>query len=108
MVKKDSNVKIVSILAYFLIGIIWYFADGKVRKNQIAKFHVKQALNLFIINVVLSIVASMFLFGLFGLLSGIINLAMLVFWILGLINAINQNKAAIPIIGQFAEKYLRF
>jgi uncharacterized membrane protein len=117
-----ENEKLVSILAYFLVGIIWYFADEKVKKSNITKFHTKQALNLLIISVAISIIYSiimavltpLFLFGgfvlmgIFSLLALLINLCILVLWILGLINAINQKQKEIPIIGGFANKYLTF
>ena len=50
---KDDNSKLVAILSYFLVGVIWYLVDEKVKKSPLAKFHVKQALNLMIISIVL-------------------------------------------------------
>ena len=115
MANSEDNTKIVSILSYIcLIGIIWYFADNKVQ-NDMTKHHVKQALNLFIIAMVLGFVTSTFMSmlifsGLFFItpIFGLINLAIFVFWVFGLIFAINQEKKEIPLIGQFAEKYLTF
>jgi uncharacterized membrane protein len=115
MANSEDNTKIVSILSYIcFVGIIWYFADNKVQNNM-TKHHVKQALNLFIIAIGFSFVTSslmtMFMFsGLFFLapIFGLINLAILVLWVFGLIFAINQEKKEIPLIGQFAEKYLTF
>ena len=38
----------------------------------------------------------------------IVGFVIFVLWIIGLIYAINETKKPIPIIGQFAEKYLKF
>ncbi|OYT42821.1 MAG: import component protein [Candidatus Aenigmarchaeota archaeon ex4484_56] len=102
----NENEHIASILSYFLVGIIWYFVDEKMKKSKMLKFHSKQALNLFIISIVLSIVFQI-LFFLFWL-GWVVNLVILVLWILGLINAINKKEAPIPIVGGWAEKYLTY
>lgn len=110
MAKKGTE-KLVSILSYFLIGIIWYFVDEDVRKNKVVKFHVKQALNLLIISVALGIIFSFFTvitFGLFYFVYLVVRVILFVLWIIGLINAINMNKKEIPIIGEFADRYLTF
>ena len=43
-----GNEKLCAILSYLLIGIVWYFADDKLRKSEFAKYHVKQGLFLFL------------------------------------------------------------
>lgn len=117
MVKKNNtdNTKIVSILSYFLVGIIWYFINEKVR-NKTTKFHVKQASNLIIINFVISIILSilmsisgiLFFAGVFGIIIMLFKLTIFVLWVIGLINAINLKEQEIPLIGIYADKYLKF
>ncbi|MFP4118381.1 MAG: DUF4870 domain-containing protein [Candidatus Woesearchaeota archaeon] len=113
---KDS--KICAILAYLLIGIIWYFADEKMRKDAFAKFHVKQALLLLTTGVILSVVV-MILSGILMvvpfvgmavsmILGMVVNITLLVLWIMGLVNAANEKKKRLPIIGSFAEKVFNF
>ena len=47
MVNKNiENEKLVAILAYFIIGIILYFAEEKMKKSALATFHTKQVLTL--------------------------------------------------------------
>jgi uncharacterized membrane protein len=111
MAKKQDNVQAVSILSYFLIGIIWYFVDKEVRKSRVAKFHVKQALNLAIISIVISILFSFFgwfTFGFFYFVFMVVRLGLFVLWLIGLINAINMKQKEIPLVGSLAEKYLSF
>ena len=47
-----------AILAYILIGIIWFFVDDKMKKNKFVKFHVKQALVLLVVSIILSIIGA--------------------------------------------------
>ena len=59
--------------------------------------HAKQALNLLIIDIVVSVILSFLWF--LGYISWLVSLFFLVLWILGLINAINAQEKEIPIIG---------
>lgn len=111
---KNENGKLCAILAYFLIGIIWYFVDDKMKKDAFAKFHAKQALFLLIISLVVSVALSLlagipFLGWVIGLLLGFfLNLVIFILWIFGLVYAAKGEKKKIPIIGGFAEKVLTF
>ncbi|MGM5482460.1 MAG: hypothetical protein ACQESF_03280 [Nanobdellota archaeon] len=105
--KKKKNEKLVSALAYLLIGIIWFFADEDISKSKLAKFHVKQAINLWLFLVLIQIVANlMFLFGVIFALAG--NILVIVLLVIGLSNAVEGKKKFLPLVGKFAEKYLDF
>lgn len=105
-----DNGKACAILSYLLVGIIWYFADDKMRKNNFAKFHAKQGLNMLIIGVILSVVLNILMFALSFLwfVVQIIWLAWLVLWIIGIVNAATGKLKPVPVIGGFADKYLKF
>ena len=108
---KKGNEKLVSILSYFLIGIIWFFVDEDMRKNKAARFHVKQALNLMIISVALGVIFNILMavtLGLFYFIYVVVQIGLFVLWLIGLVNAINMKKKEIPIVGEFADKYLTF
>ena len=101
---STDNSKICAILAYLLVGIIWYFVDEKLKKDAFVKFHVKQGLVLLITGVVVSIVLT--IIPIIGwILLPIAQLIMLVLAILGIINAANGKKAEVPLIGQFGKKF---
>lgn len=117
MAKKEND-KLIMILSYFIIGIIWYFVDDK-QQSKNTKFHVKQALNLFVLAFGISILFGILFgilgfvtFGIFNIFAGPINvilqLILLVLWIIGIINAINGKNKELPVIGAFAKKYLTF
>ena len=110
--------KVCAILSYLLVGIIWYFADEKMKKNSYVKFHAKQGLVLLIFSIAIWIVErilfSMFFnpfswgawgaIGLLGTIFWIVGLAELVLVIIGIVNAANGNQKPLPIIGGFASK----
>ncbi len=109
MVKKKEvkgnieNEKLCAILSYLVIGVIWFFVDEKMKKSKYAKFHVKQAIILIIVDLIFSVVASIPILG--WAIAPILYLAILILAIIGIVNAANMNENKLPIIGQFAEKF---
>jgi uncharacterized membrane protein len=100
----DSG-KLCAFLAYLLIGIIWYFADEKMKKNEFVKFHVKQGLVLLITSIIINIIGSIVpVVGWFVILP-LGALFILVLWIIGIINALNGKMNPLPVIGGFAKKF---
>ncbi len=104
--EKEKNNKLCAILAYFAVGIIWYFVDEKMRKNDFAKFHVKQALGLVIAEIVLAAALTISVVGIMAM--PLLQLASLVLAIIGILNAVNGEKKELPIIGLYSNKYLKF
>lgn len=104
---KQNNEQLVAILCYFLIGVIWYFADKEMNKSRLVNFHSKQVINLWIINVLVNLIGSSIFYRGFFLVP-LLNLGLLILWILGLISAVNMETKEIPVVGQFAEKYLKY
>ena len=115
----DDNSKICAILSYLLVGIVWYFADENMKKNNFVKFHVKQGLNLLIIAVAFSIVWSIVVtilvvvtFGMAGFILGplgyLISLCWIALMVFGIYYAANNMQKPLPVLGQFADKYLKF
>jgi uncharacterized membrane protein len=115
--KEIEEGKLCSVLAYLLIGIVWYFADDKMKKNSLANFHVKQGIVFLIatliydiiLGIVLSIILIPFAFTGFGWgLIGVLRLLYyipLIFLIIGIVNSLNGNKKELPIIGHWGKKF---
>ena len=104
--------KFCAILSYLLIGIIWYFADEKMKKNEFAKFHAKQALVLFILDIIYVIILGVIFMPVvllsLGFLGPVLYLLYYLPWILvviGMLNALNGNQKPLPIIGKYAEQF---
>jgi uncharacterized membrane protein len=102
---SGDNTKLCAFLAYLLVGIIWYFADEKMKKNDFVKFHVKQGLVLLITSIIINIIGSIVpVVGWFVILP-LGALFVLVLWIIGIINALNGKMNPLPIIGGLAKKF---
>jgi uncharacterized membrane protein len=109
-----DNGKTCAILAYLLVGIIWYFADENMKKSSLAKYHTKQALVLLIVDIVLVVAASIlgmilvwipiigFVF--MSLIWFAVSIGIFILWVLGIINAVNAVEKPLPVIGHFSDK----
>lgn len=91
--------KATGIVSYItIIGwLIAYFCGDK----EGAKFHLNQSLILVIAQLVLSI-AGKYVVKIFwpaGLIIWALDIALFVFWIIGLVHAINEEEKPLPIIG---------
>ena len=86
--------KVTGIVAYITwIGwLVAYLAGDK----EGAKFHLNQALVLWIASIVLSILSYI---PLIGLIAAILSIVVFIFWIMGLINAIKGEEKPLPVIG---------
>jgi uncharacterized membrane protein len=99
--KKDAKAKNIgmAVIAYILF-FVPLLTDAK--DDPFVKFHVKQGLVLFIAGIILSIVGGMPIIRYF---SWLLNIAVLVFVIIGIMNALNGKEEPLPVIGQFAENF---
>lgn len=110
---SESEGKTAGIISYFtIIGwLIAYFAMHKDKKTAIGSYQLRQTLLLNIICIIagwgVQFIIGILVFstGIFSLvyISYIINIALLVLWIIGLIGAINGEKKPIPLIGEKAQ-----
>ncbi len=100
--------KAIGIVAYITI-IGWIIAfivhKGKDDKSEMAGYHIEQSLGLIIVAVALAIIGNILtaIVGIFGMLMMLVNLGLIVLWVIGLINAINEKRQPIPLIGPLFE-----
>lgn len=105
--KKMRDSKAVAVLSYLLVGIIWFFLDEKISKSNFARFHVKQAINLWVFLIIVQVLAGlMFLFGEILAFAG--TIVWLILLIIGLVNSSEGRRKELPIIGNLAYIYLKF
>jgi uncharacterized membrane protein len=103
--------KTLSIISYISI-IGWVIAyvnyNKSTEKSSLVTYHLKQALGIgiisllfvIVINVVARVVPS-----LAGILS-LANLAVVILWIFGIINAVNEQEKPVPVVGgMFTNKF---
>ncbi|RYG20115.1 MAG: hypothetical protein EOO07_05480 [Chitinophagaceae bacterium] len=108
-----ENGKTASIISYFtIIGwLIAYFAMHKDNRTELSSYQLRQTLLLNIIALVLGWGLGFILgllivtTGIFSLMyiSYIVQLAIFIIWVIGLIGAINGQKKPMPIIGEKAQ-----
>ncbi len=96
--KKGKNVGM-AIVAY-IIFFIPLLTDAK--NDPFVKYHVKQGLVIFILGVITAIIGNIPIISFFAWL---INLALLVLVILGIVNAANGKEEPLPVVGHFADKF---
>ncbi len=102
METTTDNGKTVAIIAYItLIGWIIALIMNNGNKTAVGSFHVRQSLGIICVAVLLSIAIS---FIGISILTWIVQIALLVFWILGLISAVQGEMNPVPVLGaQFQE-----
>jgi uncharacterized membrane protein len=94
--------KVTDIVAYITpIGLILAFLIGDREKS---KFHINQALVIFLAEILLGIVERILgriplLGGIIGVICGIIGLILFIFWIIGLVSACQGTEKRVPVIG---------
>lgn len=104
------NSKTLSILSYVtLIGWFIAYFSGKEKSDSLLRYHLKQSLGLAIVSIVLNIALSI-IAHLVPALSflGLVGYVILIFWVLGIINAANQAEKPVPVIGKVFEDKFAF
>ncbi len=98
------NSKTISMIAYItIIGWLIAFFQSRETRTPLVKFHLEQALGVFIfsflwtivLRIVFSIVPAL------GLFASLLSLVPLVLIIIGIINASKEQMTPVPVIGDF-------
>ncbi|KKS31195.1 MAG: hypothetical protein UV00_C0008G0014 [candidate division WWE3 bacterium GW2011_GWF1_42_14] len=98
-----DNSRIMAIVAYFIffLPLLTEYKD-----NDFVKFHVKQSILILILGVGISVISYIPVIGWFiGMLAW---MALMILWVLGILNAAAEKKEPLPVIGKYAEQYLKF
>lgn len=104
------STKTLSILSYVtLIGWAIAYFSGKDRADQLLKYHLRQSLGLAIVSVLLSIVLNI-IAGIIPALSflSLLSFVITIFWVLGIINAVNGALKPVPVFGKVFENKFSF
>ena len=95
---KNTGMAVVAYIIFF----IPLLTDAK--NDPFVKYHVKQGLVLFICSVIVWFVARVIpVLG--WAIAPLLNLAILVLAIIGIINAVNGAEKPLPLIGQFSDNF---
>lgn len=106
--------KVMAILAY--LGILVVVSYLVAKDDSFVKFHIKQGLVLFVIEIAVWIIGMIFMpslysigsmgaFSIFSMVLNIVYLALLVLAIIGIVNAVNDREKPLPFVGSFAKYF---
>ncbi|MBY0538913.1 hypothetical protein K2P56_00570 [Patescibacteria group bacterium] len=98
---EPDNSTVMAALAY--IGPLVIVSYIVAKDTPFVKFHIKQGLVLLVIEVALWFLGGML--WAFIPFMGLINLVVLVFAIMGIINAVNKKEQELPLVGSFAKHF---
>ena len=112
---QEDPGKMVAILSYCtLIGFIIAMVMNSDQKNksELGVFHIRQALGIYITSFAMMIASFILVFipvlgWILAILINIAYIGVFIFWILGLIGAINSEKKLIPVVGLFYQNLLK-
>ncbi|MFW6450084.1 MAG: DUF4870 domain-containing protein [Nanoarchaeota archaeon] len=94
---KNDKGHMVAILSYItIIGWIIALVLHQENKTSLGSFHLRQALLLMIVGLVLTFIP---------IIGWLLNIVVFVFWIIGLVYAIQGKEKEIPLIGGPAQKW---
>ncbi len=98
---ENQNNKLMAILAY--IGPLVIVSYLTAKDQPFVKFHIKQGLVLLVIEVIVYMLGM----GMYGLwpIPRLINLAMLILSIIGIVNVTKNLEKELPLVGQFAKHF---
>jgi uncharacterized membrane protein len=102
--------KTLSIISYItLIGWLVAFITGKEKADSLLKYHLKQALGLTIVSIILNITLTVIatIVPSLSFLS-MVGLAIFVLWVMGIINAASGAQKPVPVIGKMFENKFSF
>lgn len=103
--KEIADGKAFAILSYAInfVGIPFWLVPLIMRNNEFSLYHSKQCLLMWLVAVATGVVAIVPCAG--WIIAVVVLLGLLVFNVMGLINAVNGKSKALPLIGGLAEKW---
>ena len=93
--KEKSN----GIIAYItLIGLIIAFVQNQELKSEYVNFHIRQMIGLSLIGIAVSWIP---------FIGWIIGLAVIVFWVIGLMGAVGSERKPVPLVGEYFQEWFK-
>ena len=98
---KDGNKTLMGALAYLGPLVIIPYLSAK--DDAFVKFHIKQGLVLLVIEAIIWVLG-MWVWMLWPILQ-LVNLATIIFSILGIVNVVNKKQQELPLIGKYSSYF---
>ncbi len=94
--QEDKTIAILSYITF--IGWIIALILHQNNKTSLGAYHLRQTLGIFLTGIILSIIP---------IIGWILGLVLFVFWILGLISAVQGEEKPIPLLGEFYQNIFK-
>jgi len=108
---SPDHPRTIAIVSYitFIGWLIAYFGLYRGNKSPFSAFHLRQALCLHLISLILRIAYSFNIpsFPFLDIVIGVLGIGLFVLWLNGFIHALNGKTKPLPIIGIAAQKMFR-
>jgi uncharacterized membrane protein len=104
---SPDNPDTAAVVCYItLIGwLIAYFALYKNKKSDLSGFHLRQTLLLHIIAFIINVLTFLAFWHLFpGFIVTTLAILLLILWLIGLFNAVNNKQKPLPLLGNWAQR----
>jgi len=98
--------KTIAIIAYLtIIGLVIAFLLNNDKKHEFSSYHIRQSLGLVLCSVALFIIGMIPVLG--WIVSFLGSIILLILWVLGLINAINNEIKPVPVLGKYFVEWFK-
>ena len=99
MEEKQDQSKLVAIISYItLIGWVIALVLNSNNKTELGSFHIRQSLIIMVTGLVLAWIP---------VIGWVLGIVLFIFWIMGLVSAVNETQKEVPIIGPLAQQWLK-
>lgn len=103
---NNMSPKTLSVIAYItIIGWIIAFVLNNNNRSELASFHIRQFLGIFLTGVALGIINVIPILGQIAFLIG--GLFLLAIWIIGIIAAVNGEMKEVPVVGKYYQEWFK-
>ena len=97
--------KTIAIISYItVIGTLIAFIMNQNKQNYFASFHIRQAIGIFVLGLLVNFLQRYTDFGWLDMLLGI---GVFILWIIGLIVAIQGEEKRVPLLGDQFQEWFR-
>ena len=99
-VEEGKTMAIISYITW--LGTLIAFLMNNQQRNSFASFHIRQTIGLGLFFLANSFIINRFVE---NWITGLIALALLVLWIIGLVGAINGEEKKVPLVGDLFQEW---
>jgi uncharacterized membrane protein len=97
--------KTMAIISYItVIGTLIAFIMNQNKHNYFASFHIRQAIGVFLVGLIVSFIQR---YTHFGWVDTLLGIGVFILWVMGLIAAIQGEEKPVPLLGEQFQEWFR-